>query len=1564
MSDKPLTLGMVGKNVAALHQALSERGFAIAEAETQKQFFGPATRMAVGEFQKANGIDPSCEVCKKTADQLKTTLIANDLPNYSQSPVKTLVSQVGITSYSSQPPVKNLTSRVGAATNYNQLVQTFSSQVGTEQQPSQPNAKRKMPTHLSVFALAKSTGHPIARMPFYAEVGVVSVLPQPKCNLPMPLQEAIRDGIIRLTPNEKKFSPKAETDFKKIIQGLSNGSLIDLLCDRLCRLLAPKVIEKWVSDHDSAASAVVQILQTASELAKDRNMDWNNPQMLGSLLEEAILAYATRNNLPKAEANAPESRIVWAHPLGVLATDHVGYLSFDLTRLPQDVAEAVALALETRRRDPNTPTATSIWIYPMAQEERRIDALEQMRFADDAIVVRLGLDVELDPELCQPKLCDSIKNLGIAAMQNPDLTDWRLSPGSFATNPGMLVGADGCETILPANVALQEFYFYQVIRLTDLQDAVPATLRNQIKLGVVHEYRIAWHHLGHSLGQILYSLPLAPGESVNLAVIDWSRRDDASRKEDTKLDERLVHSEHRDRTISETVDAAVNEFQHGSSFMGGVAGSVGGAIGAAGTGAAAGISGGLGGATSNSSGTRTLAGDTVQKLSDNIIQVSSAMRELQSTVVVHSTQSEKEAIETRTVVNYNHSHALTILYYEVLRHFRITTELVRQRPAVLVKLNTDWFDETDSLGHPIPHIQVENILEYRDVLQAALLNPRYAEGFNAIERLNHQNFNRPLPLPPKQDIPTSPAGPEFRFFVFDMLTGGMSANLENNQQDITVDARLWPTGIILEGAGGRRLSHPGAFTGKDANNSFVGHVPGGKTVFWGDIHMIAIKCHQQNTDVSFRHIKVTAIDVDGHKNVLVDKNYVPGDLVLTNDWWIDLPTERPQPLPPPPPYYAAADVADHAKGMELLAHLQKHKQFYSRAIFLSQNPVLRASYLDSIEFPDDRSTALEHLDNRPLEIVGDYVAYPSTDGAWNRKIKQQIKLSLEKQPDDADPPELDDADSFDERLVTLPTRGVFAEAKLGHCNASEEIDPNRFWKWEEHPIPHSAPEIAAIEAGKHTVINPNLQSTPFPQSLVNIVNPPNAPDPTGLASAMNVLATSNIFRDMSGRAEVADLLKKLSDNSVAIAGVAQKAATGGAGKGVTGGGASTGGVGSGSVGGGANTGSSLGSGSKSSGSGSSSGSAGQRPATPGTPQTVAEVNDLASGIRNHLSPAQANPMLDKLYQNAVDNAVGEGAGTEELDLQPVGDTYTPSAMTPNELNGLVGELVLAESLERNGLIVFRDQSKHVSATGIDLTALDPKTLEVWLLDNKAQMDGIGKANALTGDKFESYKNEVIEFLEKRSPHPQAHVAAQSLKQKKYVKVAANAWAGADTRFTKGLFEKQGLKAYDIRMGKLFSKWVDWEQAFKNLPKGIRRLGMRGTAILDASLLVLAVVETTLYVVSNREELGKAIGEFVAETVFGSVLSRLPGGFIAGLVIGMESDESPGQLAARKRNETIDSICLSIAGFDKMSVSDQDKIREEIGKILDEPLKIEVPKKPGQLLPGLDYDSWKPRTDWT
>jgi hypothetical protein len=57
--------------------------------------------------------------------------------------------------------------------------------------------------------------------------------------------------------------------------------------------------------------------------------------------------------------------------------------------------------------------------------------------------------------------------MGPRALQNPGLTDWRLSPASFAASPKTLVGADGCEELVPANLALQQFVLRQVVRLAN-----------------------------------------------------------------------------------------------------------------------------------------------------------------------------------------------------------------------------------------------------------------------------------------------------------------------------------------------------------------------------------------------------------------------------------------------------------------------------------------------------------------------------------------------------------------------------------------------------------------------------------------------------------------------------------------------------------------------------------------------------------------------------------------------------------------------------------------------------------------------------------------------------------------------------------------------------------------------------------------------------------------------------------------------------------------------------------------------------------------------------------------
>ena len=284
--------------------------------------------------------------------------------------------------------------------------------------------------------------------------------------------------------------------------------------------------------------------------------------------------------------------------LGVLATDHVGFASWDLAPLIR------RLRIEVDRvRIASIPGASlvldALTIRLAGPLNVEIEALNPSQMGGNAFVVTYGAD---------PQAVFQLGTGTFPAIQSPSLVDWYLSPASFSYLPAAMIGADGCEALLPSNVSTQRFQAYQIINLEGSYavassartvDALSATRLStgitprftieaagliaakspellaglgqstESRLAVLVVYDITWLPVGHGLGQILYSLPLAPGEQVNIAVVDWARSDTASRQEDTGLSDTLVHDTLRDRTVGEVVDASLREYQRGSSTMAG-----------------------------------------------------------------------------------------------------------------------------------------------------------------------------------------------------------------------------------------------------------------------------------------------------------------------------------------------------------------------------------------------------------------------------------------------------------------------------------------------------------------------------------------------------------------------------------------------------------------------------------------------------------------------------------------------------------------------------------------------------------------------------------------------------------------------------------------------------------------------------------------------------------------------------------------------------------------------------------------------------------------------------------
>jgi hypothetical protein len=801
-------------------------------------------------------------------------------------------------------------------------------------------------------------------------------------------------------------------------------------------------------------------------------------------------------------------------PLGMLATDHVGYLSFDLSDVSKIQENLAAFIAGVPTAFDGSISVVHIWVYPMGKACLVVDALQIGKVSLEVVLVRLEID--------KPDIEDDLRRVSLLSMQNPSLVDWRISPGSFAITPQALIGQDNCESLLPSNYAVQEFYFKQLVRFSGKAINQPPS-EPQVRLGYVFEYKTAWYPLGHALGQVVYSLPLAPGESVNIAVIDWARKSEDTRTEDLSVKEQLLHNQQRDRSITEVVRASLDEWQRGSSIVGGVGASGGVNLGIASFGA----SGSVGGSSSSSSGTRELAGNTVQTISDGFVQASSSLRELHSTVVVQSSQQEKEVIETRTVTNHNHCYAMTVLYYEVLRHYRVVTALVRPQPVLLVQYGDKEFTREDILSH-------------RRILEQFLLEERFRGGFDAAERLTYD-------YPPPFDTNVAEEVAVKRFFV--IVTTSNPDNWTANDRvyfQILYSAKD-PASKGLKRWKLQDFSFLSPSDTPDNIDKEITFFKFGDNTFAIDPPEADFKLSQlaqvgiyfvRDGDNKWRlgGLKVLAVLTSGAIKTVYDSK-IDYYFLDDGDWWASISINPPASpvIPPEVIELEKRRSQDKASEVQLLKHVNDYKMYYHRALWLLEDPNERAIRFSNVRFDNnDTRNVLDYIENRPLEILGDYVAFP-LNPKYLSELKARIEITEEEEDD------LTTTPPYIERLASLPTRGIFAEAKLGHCNACEEIDNTRFWDWQQSPIPEKAPEIAPVQPVTPQPQQPNLQPSSLPNSVVNIVNPPAAPDPSGLAAALDVLRTPNIFRDMSGRQEVADLLKKLSDNSIQGAEAANKA---------------------------------------------------------------------------------------------------------------------------------------------------------------------------------------------------------------------------------------------------------------------------------------------------------------------------------------------------------------------------------------------------------------------------------------
>ncbi|XXF75338.1 hypothetical protein P2318_19950 [Myxococcaceae bacterium GXIMD 01537] len=302
---------------------------------------------------------------------------------------------------------------------------------------------------------------------------------------------------------------------------------------------------------------------------------------------------------------------------------------------------------------------------------------------------------------------------------------------------------------------------------------------------------------GYSMGDLLYSLPLAPGQKKQLVIYDWNRDDTASRSEGTTVEEQLDHSLSRDRDIDEILSGTVRESMKGGSSAKTRGSAFG--LGLAGSGRKDGVAVGLstgfsisGGSASSSAwqnNTRDMTSSLHNRLRDSTMQATSAVRSQRSTVVTNANQGESFSVQTEVVANHNHCHALTIQYFEILRHFVVDQALVDVQECIFVPLMMSRF--TDA-----------KILRWRECLSEHLLyagttakGQELRSGFAALERIasNYQGVD----FPQRQESNGSVTFLPFCDETLDEISGEFQLRLTLSRpadlEDGTLDVAAWAT---------------------------------------------------------------------------------------------------------------------------------------------------------------------------------------------------------------------------------------------------------------------------------------------------------------------------------------------------------------------------------------------------------------------------------------------------------------------------------------------------------------------------------------------------------------------------------------------------------------------------------------------------------------------------------------------------------------------------------------------------------------------------------------------------
>ena len=685
-------------------------------------------------------------------------------------------------------------------------------------------------------------------------------------------------------------------------------------------------------------------------------------------------------------------------------------------------------------------------------------------------------------------------------------------------------------------------------------DETPTIYENTtIAHGHILHYKQKWKADGYSLGDLLYSLPLAPCQEKQIVVLDWDRVEQGQRDEIQSDKESLAASSSRDRDIQAIQNALLEEDKQASSSSrtrstsaaagGGIGGFIGGAI----FGVAGGVShsGASTHSTASQSSAKKLAASSFDRLRERTSQASSYLRSQRSTVIQTVRENESVSVQSEVVKNNNHCHAMTVEYFEVLKHYAIEEELADVQEVLFLPL-------------PMGHFNYKKILRWKNTLRKVMYGRKLQQGFDAIERIDSNYAHSDFPLgsyadeliknftghftisfelkrpyipaiedetktiyydlsidfpwfgemwviPVSKEVPLSEAEKD-RIFEEKYAPEIVRSFIDKLQIDTLSDTRESTLDLDLT-----LISNYRKGQALKVNIASKSNMP----IRRRDIEYLRIRAntlvkssskiilrsmylHYQTAHMRGVIIQNSHVNNDIINTVEMEYNYFP--VIKTDAALLYTPLNHRELVNP--------RKEDTEAALALKDYLNEHLELSHKAIWANMDGSRLFGLIDRYIAPNSGGRSVASVvENRILGIVGNNLVLKVVPGERLDPLFRKVSNLFEYYQTATKP---------DPYRISVPTKGVYAESVMGRCNSCETIDDTRHWRFDKNSCATSATSINPISTDSRHQSSPDLQTKDMPTNVLSVQSTPIAPDPLGLASAYGLLGKGDTFSDITG----------------------------------------------------------------------------------------------------------------------------------------------------------------------------------------------------------------------------------------------------------------------------------------------------------------------------------------------------------------------------------------------------------------------------------------------------------------